>query len=295
MTGKGGVGRSTVACAVGMALAQKGRRVLLLQSNADDRWGKYFGKPAVKEKITLLKKDLYAVNTTPQVALAEYGVMILRFHRIYKLVFENRIAKSFLRAVPGLHDFSILGKAWYHTTENVWDHVIFDMPASGHSLTMLGIPQTILKQLTDGVDSPVTRDARAIHELLVDPKHSCFVTVTLPEEMPMQETEKLHAGLTALGYRSDITVVNHVSPFVISDDMHWRVKASYTDTNKADSAVRETIAYYENLAYQKSRSQRPYLEKLSQQPEVFTVPSYFSSSFTKDNLEDMSRRLLPRR
>ena len=74
--------------------------------------------------------------------------MILKFKSVYEMVFENRMTKAFLRAIPGLDEYSILGKAWFHTTEVErgrprWDTLVFDMPASGHAMAMLRIPWVI--------------------------------------------------------------------------------------------------------------------------------------------------------
>jgi anion-transporting ArsA/GET3 family ATPase len=117
VAGKGGVGRSTVAAALGAACARRGRRTLLYEANANDRWGSFFHGDAVGTQVTRLRDNLHAVNTNPAAALEEYGLMVLRFKRVYKMVFENRVTRYFLRAIPGLDDYSILGKAWYHTTE----------------------------------------------------------------------------------------------------------------------------------------------------------------------------------
>ena len=148
--GKGGVGRSTVAAAIASACARRGRKTLLYQANATDRHGAYFGKTALGPALAELGPNLWGVNTTPAEALHEYGLMILKFEKVYQMVFENRITKAFLRAIPGLDDYAILGKAWFHTTEEkrgkpIWDTVVFDMPASGHSMSMLRIPWVILE------------------------------------------------------------------------------------------------------------------------------------------------------
>ncbi len=116
VAGKGGVGRSTVAASIAAASARRGRKTLLYEYNANDRWGDFFGTPPVGASIARLRDNLYAVNTTPGDALEEYGLMVLRFKRVYQMVFENRVTRYFLRAVPGLDDYAILGKAWYHTT-----------------------------------------------------------------------------------------------------------------------------------------------------------------------------------
>ena len=163
--GKGGVGRSTVAAAIAAAAAKRGRRTLLFQANASDRFGDLLGGgTVVQTSPTRLRDNLYAVNTNPSVALEEYGLMILKFRRVYRMVFENRVTKYFLRAIPGLDEYSILGKAWYHTTEQdsgrpSWDNVVFDMPASGHTLSMLRIPRAILASYE--VYSPSTSRVRS--------------------------------------------------------------------------------------------------------------------------------------
>ncbi|WP_045119860.1 ArsA family ATPase [Haliangium ochraceum] len=221
IVGKGGVGRSTVAAAVAAATARRGRNTLLLESNANDRFGPFFGKPAVGTEIVRLAPQLHAVNSNPAAALEEYGMMVLRFRRVYKMVFENRVTRYFLRAIPGLDDYSILGKAWYHTTETErgrpkWDTVVFDMPASGHSLSMLRLPKVILDTVPEG---PLTRDARTMRDLFLDPAKSSILLVTLAEEMPVNEARELTSALRdELGMRVSHLLVNQVYPERFAED-----------------------------------------------------------------------------
>lgn len=221
IVGKGGVGRSTVAAAVASACARRGRRTLLFEANANDRFGHFFGTTPVGPEIKQLARDLYAVNTNPAAALEEYGMMILRFRRVYKMVFENRVSRYFLRAIPGLDDYSVIGKAWYHTTEiergrPLWDTVVFDMPASGHSLSMLRLPKVILDTVPEG---PLTASAGEVRTLLRDPLRTAVVLVTLAEEMPVNEARELTAALDRdLGMRVSHVVINQVYPPRIADD-----------------------------------------------------------------------------
>jgi anion-transporting ArsA/GET3 family ATPase len=214
VVGKGGVGRSTVAAAIAGKRAAMGKKTLLFETNANDRFGAYFGKPAVGETPSQLAPNLWAVNATPASALAEYGMMILRWKSVYEMVFENRVSKAFLRAIPGLDDYALLGKAWYHTTEEkrgapVWDTVVFDMPASGHALSMLRVPWVIVETVPEG---PLTRDARTIKSLLCDPARTSAVLVTLAEEMPVNEAIELETKLTALGIVPQHLLVNQIFP-----------------------------------------------------------------------------------
>jgi anion-transporting ArsA/GET3 family ATPase len=214
VVGKGGVGRSTVAAAIADQCAARGRRTLLYETNANDRFGTYFDKPPVGPELTQLAQNLWAVNTNPAAALEEYGLMILKFKSVYEMVFENRVTKAFLRAIPGLDDYSLLGKVWFHTAEEkrgkpIWDNVIFDMPASGHSVSMLRIPWVITDTVPEG---PLTRDARTVKELLTDPQRTSVVLVTLAEEMPVNEALELEAKLSGLGIVPQHIVCNQIYP-----------------------------------------------------------------------------------
>lgn len=236
VVGKGGVGRSTVAAAIAGQCAARGRKTLLFETNANDRFGTYFDKPPVGTDIVQLAPNLSAVNTTPAAALEEYGLMILKFRSVYEMVFENRVTRAFLRAIPGLDDYALLGKAWFHTTEEkrgrpVWDTVVFDMPASGHSLSMLRIPWVINDTVPEG---PLTRDARTLKELLIDPARTAAVLVTLAEEMPVNEAIELEEKLGAMGIKPQRIVCNQIYP------EHFPPGAPVTkvlDTLSADPAL----------------------------------------------------------
>ncbi len=215
VAGKGGVGRSTVAASIAAACARRGRKTLLFEAMANDRFGDYFGKPAVGTGLVHLAPNLSAINTTPAAALEEYGLMVLKFRTVYEMVFENRLTRAFLRAVPGVDDYSVLGKAWFHTTEEkkgkqVWDTVVFDLPASGHSVSLLRVPWVIAETVPDG---PLTRDARTVQELLGDPARTALVLCTLAEEMPVNEARDLAAKLDQLlGIKTQQLVVNQLYP-----------------------------------------------------------------------------------
>src|SRR5512147_381263 len=99
VTGKGGVGKSTVSAALALEAARAGKRVLVCEVNAQERIAPLLGAPPAGATVREALPGLATVNVTPADAMREYGIMVLRFRTIYDAVFENRLVKYFLRAV----------------------------------------------------------------------------------------------------------------------------------------------------------------------------------------------------
>lgn len=220
ITGKGGVGKTTVAGALGLALAARGKRVLIAMCNSRERLSSILATPPIGHSIQNVSKNLWAVNIDPEVAMHEYGQLVLKVRALTRAVFDNRYTKAFFRAVPGLTEWSILGKAWYHTTEIEggaprFDIVLLDAPATGHGLDMLRVPKVILDVVPPGV---LRRDAEEAWAMFQDPVRAGVIVVTLPEEMPTTETIELSSSIqNELGLPLHQLVVNAVLPPMFSD------------------------------------------------------------------------------
>lgn len=293
--GKGGVGRSTVAAALAGANAARGKKTLLYEVNANDRFGSYFDRPAVGTNLVEIAPNLGAVNATPQSALAEYGLMILKFQKVYEVIFENRVTRAFLRAIPGLDEYSLLGKAWYHTTatargKQVWDTVVFDMPASGHALAMLRIPWVITDTVPEG---PLTRDARTIAALLRDPARTMAIIVTLAEEMPVNETVELEAHLTALGITVQHVICNQVYPEHFPDGAPiGKILDALAGPAALASPVRE-IVQHALLSRDRRRLNTRYLAELASRVSapVLELPMVFAPVLGPQAIRELGQRL----
>jgi anion-transporting ArsA/GET3 family ATPase len=194
VTGKGGVGKTAVSAALAVSLAERGRRVLLTSTDTKERFSALFDRPALGSEVSELGERIWGVKLLPEAALREYGGMILKSERLFDAVFDNRYTHGFFAGVPGLYEWAMLGKAWFHTTETRadgsprFDVVLFDAPATGHGLDMLRVPKVIVDVVPPGL---LRQEAERAWKMFQDPNVSGVVVVTLPEDMPTNETIEL--------------------------------------------------------------------------------------------------------
>jgi anion-transporting ArsA/GET3 family ATPase len=194
VTGKGGVGKTTVSAALAMRLAASGKRVLVTACDAKERLSTLFASKELGPEIQSVGDGIWAVKLEAESALREYGGMILRSEKLFDAVFDNRYMQGFFAGVPGLYEWAMLGKAYFHTTETRkdgsprFDVVLFDAPATGHGLDMLRVPKVIVDVVPPGL---LRQEAERAWKMFQNPSVSGVVVVTLPEDMPVNETIEL--------------------------------------------------------------------------------------------------------
>lgn len=193
VTGKGGVGKSSVSAALALLAARRGKRVLVAEVNAQERVAPLLGSPPAGPVVRAAVPGIFTVNVDPRHALEEYGLMVLKYRALYQAVFENRLVKFFLRVIPSLPETLMLGKILYEARAEHgarWDLVVVDAPATGHAVQLFRVPSALLDTVPRG---PMRRDAEWMQALLTDPERTALSIVALPEEMPVSETIDLDA------------------------------------------------------------------------------------------------------
>jgi anion-transporting ArsA/GET3 family ATPase len=220
VTGKGGVGKTTVTAGLALAFAARGKRVLVAMGGAHERLSAILQTPAIGHDIVQLRERVWATKIEPERAIEEYGELVIKVRAVTRLVFESQYTHAFFRAAPGLYEWAMLGKAWYHTTEQSadgsarFDAVLFDAPSTGHALHMLRIPAVIMAVAPRGV---LRRDAELAAQGLRDPARAGVVVVGWPEEMAVSETiELVEAVRNDLGMPVARLVLNGLLPQLFS-------------------------------------------------------------------------------
>jgi anion-transporting ArsA/GET3 family ATPase len=247
VTGKGGVGKTTVAAAIALAGAAEGRRVVLAEVGGR--------RDAVR---LLAGSAVDHVSITPRDAMEEYLRTQLP-RAVAELLSHSGTFAAFVEATPGMNELLTIGKVWELAAERrrtpgaaPYDLVVLDAPASGHGLALLSAPRTFSQAARVG---PIHRQAGIIAATLADPGLTAVVAVTLPEEMPVNETLELRAALRErTGLDLSLVVANGIAV-----DRFSAAEAAELETVAAatDSPVAAAL-----WAHAQARGQRNQLRRL---------------------------------
>jgi anion-transporting ArsA/GET3 family ATPase len=297
VTGKGGVGKTTVAAAIGLAAARLGRRTIVCEVAEQDRMSRAFARQGVRpEQEVELSADLWAITIDPQQALEEWLSRQLGGGPAGRLLGHSHAFQYFVAAAPGAKELITIAKVWELAQRERWDRhnrsydlVVVDAPASGHGIAMLTTPRTFGEIARVG---PIRRQAYRVSEMLSDPSRTGYVAVALPEEMPVNETIELEARLRrAVGLGLDLVVVNGMWPQRFTSHDVTKLRAAERDglDEGGLAAVRAALSAHDRVKAQRAQVRR--LEAGTEAP-VSTLPFVFESELELDHYRTLSAALL---
>ncbi len=277
VTGKGGVGKSTVAAALGMAAAARGQRTIVAEVAARDDISRAL-RDDVPDGETFVERNLGAglhhISIDPESALEEYVKDQLP-KGVAGLLSSSRMFSYLVAATPGLRELLTVGKVWELAQPDrrtpgahPYDLVILDAPATGHGVAVLTAPGTFANAARMG---PIARQGAIIHEMLADPDQTAIVAVATAEEMPVNETLALRDALRdELGQRFAGVVVNGVLP-----TRFRRADVAALETVGADGSRAVRAARTEAARARAHRAQVARLRRGVGDVEVRTLPFVF--------------------
>jgi anion-transporting ArsA/GET3 family ATPase len=300
VAGKGGVGKTTIASALALEAARRGKRVLLCEVDGVARAAQLLHEdPAPVGQVVDARCGVSLMAVEGKAALAEYLQLIIPVRRLLGAVFNSRIYQYFVAAAPGLKELMTIGKIWYEvdrrdeaTDRLRWDLVILDAPATGHSLQYLRMPAAAREAFTSGL---VHREAQRLVEQLTDPTRTAVNLVTTAEEMPVNETVSMYRQLhDELKMPTGMLFVNRVHQSQFTDDAIAKLRATASRTKDAqERAVLTEVAARAAEDAGWARLNARYLARLREQVTMSTVqiPFLFTEEFGFAEVKHIADRI----
>lgn len=218
VTGKGGTGKTSVAATLALSACQRGKRVLLAETSGDECLANliapeqgpagYSGRE-VMPGLTVMQID-------PRQALGEYLELQIGMRTLLDSILDSQGFSQLMEAIPGWRELITLGKIWHleqmesHPGTPLYDLIVVDAPATGHGLTFLDVPRVVVSAVRSG---PLRANASMVEAMVRDAQRTQLVPVTLPEELPVEETAQLiQRARNYVGITVGPIVVNGVAP-----------------------------------------------------------------------------------
>jgi len=295
VTGKGGVGRSTVAGALGLAAAERGRRTIVCEVAEQGRLPGVFGRELEGPVELELANGLFATSIDPQAALEEWlGTQV--GGALVRLLGQSSAFQYFVAAAPGARELVTIVKVWELAQRERWDRraegydlVIVDAPASGHGVGMLRTPKTYGDLARVG---PIRKQADQVTRFLRDRRRTAYLAVALAEEMPVSETLEVDRALREnVGTGFGTIVVNGVYPrrFDKADVDRLAAAAANGAAPAARAALRAARGEFSWARGQQGQLRR--LRRAAEKAEVVTLPFLFAPELGRPELERLSAEL----
>ena len=277
VTGKGGVGKSTVAASLGVLGARHGLRTMVAELSSQQRVQSLFERFGEQFEEVQLAPRLFTISIDPEHAMDEY--LRVKVGALGHALAGSRLFQTFAMATPGMRELLTIGKVWelaqlQRRTRGAspYDLVIVDAPATGHGLGLLRTPRTFADIARVG---PIAHQGRTIAQTLADQEFTGVVAVATPEEMPVNETLVLCDAVEREQLALDLVVLNGLYPVRFDTGEVGQLAEALERSRSAlsRSALRAALAEHARAATQREQQARLKAElngRLVELPYVFT-------------------------
>ncbi|MGB1274336.1 MAG: ArsA family ATPase [Nannocystaceae bacterium] len=271
-TGKGGVGKSTVVASVALAAANQGKRPLIVELGHRASMQGVFGSGPIAHQPTeiVAHPSIHALNLDHQLALEDTIHAQVKVRRLARGIRKNRLLQRLFDAAPAVRELVTLDKIHRLERETTktgqprWDPILVDLDATGHAMMFLDLPK-VMRQLLAG---PLGRVVEDVTHLLTDPAQTALCLVTLPGEIPVEETVELYQHLQTCEVLPSLVFANRVPKQPLATDLKPLVHTLKSSTEPSGlpglTALEHRLEVYESaqnaLATLRTSTQLPVIE-----------------------------------
>lgn len=282
VTGKGGVGKSAVAAALAFKKADAGFKTLLVELGDQSFYQEFFDLPDVNYQPKLLRKNLDVALWSGTESLKEYARYLLKIESLYRLFFENKVSRTLINVAPALPELAILGKITSgprkHGPPVPYDFIVVDAYATGHFLSLLRAPRGMARAVQFG---PMGEQSRSIDKTVADPEICKFYLVTLPEELPMKETEELDRTL-----KSEFNIE---SQWILNRVLETSLKSDQLETAKNSQNTKMNFeAYLHSVLHR----QEDFISSLQNKKRSWQILPFLVENDSFALIQKLSQRLM---
>lgn len=233
-TGKGGVGKTSIACATAVSLADAGNKVLLISTDPASNLQDVFSTE-LNNKGTVISEipNLTVINLNPEDAAKDYKESIIAPYRgkmseaIIKNI-EEQLSGSCTVEIAAFNEFSEVITS--REKSDLYDYILFDTAPTGHTLRMLELPSAWGNYISNETPSANyvgqlsgMREKQEMYmeavKILSDPQFTTLVLVSRPDYTPLEEVSRSSAELSDMNIKNQLMVVNGLLEYVDESDI----------------------------------------------------------------------------
>jgi len=304
VSGKGGVGKTTVAAALALAAGRQGKKVLLVEVEQREGIAPLFGLSHLGYEEREIAPNVTGLSVVPDEALVEYLYLFYGIRYVGRVLKGSKAVEFATNIAPGLRDILLIGKIKEAERRRTGGHfsfdlVVLDAPPTGRLPRFLEAPRSVTELVHSG---PIRNQAQGVLDMVSDQERCQVVLVTLPEDMPVRETADAVETLSKMHIAIGPVVVNGAFPEVFTEDLHAVADdAPATLTADAERAgivlSAEALAELGRVAGSHARrtiNQQDAMRELAEETKLpsLTLPYLFAPRLNRDAIEQLATDLI---
>ncbi len=298
VTGKGGVGKSILSAALGIAYHRAGHRPLLVEFFPDKRIEHIVNIKAEPYQETEIRENFTYINISSEAALAEYVKRQLILDVISKFVLNTKFYRHFSSTAPGLKELVAVGKLYDLEKKRdddgryLYDPIIVDSPQLGKFIPFVKTPQSVMNMFRIG---PVKKEAEKVNNLILSDKCS-VVIVSTPEEMAITEALEAKKELSGMEHPAIKTIIVNMavsSKIDITDIRYYEKRLNEVlDDRSLFPATLDTVEKFITYVKIEKRAVQELNDHINNVP-VLTLPLVEAGEDELSIAEELSQHLEP--